>query len=158
MHAGSRALWLMPCLLASPESFAILQSCNVASSSVAFGNYNPTSLTALDGTGTVTVSCSVILAGLLASWTISLSTGTSGTYSPRRMANGAAVLAYNLYTTAARTSVWGDGNGGTSVVSDSRTLIVGNNTTQYTMYGRIPTLQDVRAGAYSDTITVAIDY
>jgi spore coat protein U-like protein len=144
--------------LSSESSWALLESCDVTATSVPFGAYDPTSSSPLDATGTITVSCSVALIGLLSSWTLALSTGNSATYTPRRLSNGAATLQYNIFTTAARSTIWGNNSGGTGVVSDSRTLLVGNNSTQYTVYGRISPHQDVRAGSYSDSIIVTINY
>ena len=145
-------------LVASPTSFALLQSCSVSASAVSFGPYDPSSSQAKTATGTVTVSCSVTLVGLFASWTLSLSPGSSATYTNRSLVNGASTLQYNLYTTPSYSTVWGNGSGATGVVSDNALLIVGNNTNTYTVYGRIPPLQDVRKGNYSDSIVVTINY
>src|SRR6266487_1298814 len=51
---------------------------------------------------------------------------------PRKMVNAGTLLNYNLYTDAARTTVWGDGTGGTVTVSGSS-----NGSTTHTVYGRI---------------------
>ena len=157
MRVEAIALALLTAL-SSESSWALLESCDVTATSVPFGTYDPTSPSPLDATGTITVSCSVALVGLLASWTLALSPGNSATYSPRRLSNGAATLQYNIFTTAAHSTVWGNGSGSTSVLSDSRLLLVGNNSAQYTVYGRISPRQDVRAGSYSDSIVVTINY
>lgn len=164
MRARSRSprLYLGLAALAaatSPSvSWALLESCTVSATTLPFGVYNPADASPTNGTGTITVSCSVILVGLLASWTLSLSPGSSGVYTTRRLSSGAATLNYNLYTTAARTTIWGNGSGSTGVVSDSRLLLVGSSSTPYTLYGRIPALQNARAGAYSDSIVVTVLY
>jgi spore coat protein U-like protein len=145
-------------LAASEESSALLQSCSVSATTVNFGTYNPLSGSAAQSTGTVTVDCQVLLIGLFVSWTVTLSTGSSGSYVARRLQSGANVLSYNLYTDAARTSVWGDGTNGTSVVSANPFLIVGSNTVNYTVYGSIPAAQDRPAGNYTDTLTVTMTY
>lgn len=145
-------------LFASPASFALLQSCSVSASGVSFGPYDPSYAQAKTATGTVNVSCSVTLIGLFASWTLSLSPGSSASYTNRTLVNGASTLQYNLFTTASYSTVWGNGSGATGVVSDNALLLVGNNTYHYTVYGRIPPLQDVRKGNYSDSIVVTINY
>jgi spore coat protein U-like protein len=124
--------------------------CGVSATPVAFGTYLPFSGSPTDNTGTVTVTC-------FGSATISieLSTGSSGSYATRQMSNGAVNLHYQLYTNAARTTVWGNGSGGTSTVSDTLTGFASRN---YTVFGRIPTLQGVKPGAYVDTITVTVSY
>src|SRR5262245_23488414 len=112
MRGGSRAFarWLAPAcglvtIAASPVSSA---GCNVSATALPFGAYNPASAGPADATGTVTVTCNVLVA-LGLSWTVKMSRGTSATYSPRTLSNGAATLSYNIYTTSARTTVWGDG-------------------------------------------------
>jgi spore coat protein U-like protein len=136
---------------------ALAAGCSVAATAVNFGTYNPLSGTPDDAAGTVTFSCD-LLVGLFMSWTVSLSTGNSGSYSPRLLNKGVSTLSYNLYTSAARSSVWGDGTGVTSVVSDQRTLVIGSNTYNYPVYGRIPIGQDAAAGSYTDTIVVTVNY
>jgi spore coat protein U-like protein len=142
---------------ASVSGSAQALSCSVAATAVNFGIYNPSSGIPDDATGSVTVTCDVTVA-LLASWTIALSAGNGGGYAPRLLSSGAGTLSYNLYTSAAHWSVWRDGSGTTMLVSDQRTLIVGSNISNYTVYGRIPAGQDAAAGAYLDTIVVTVNY
>ena len=132
-------------------------SCSVGATGVNFGVYNPLSGTPDAATGTVTVTCDVLV-GLLASWTVALNTGNSGSFVPRLLGSGSSHLTYNLYTSAAYSSIWGDGSGTTTLVSDQRTLIVGSNISSYTVYGRIPAGQDAAAGTYLDAIVVTVDY
>jgi outer membrane usher protein FimD/PapC len=67
-----------------------------------------------------------------------------------------SVAAYDLYRDAARTTIWGDGTGSTATYTQ---LSVPNNTAQnLTIYGRISAAQDVRAGTYTDSVTVTIDF
>jgi spore coat protein U-like protein len=132
-------------------------ACTVSATGLPFGAYNPANASATDAVGTVTVNCTVLVA-LNMSWTVTMSKGASSTYSPRFLANGAAHLSYNIYTTTARATVWGDGSGGTGFISDSQFLVIGTTVSHYTMYGRIPALQDVNAGAYSDSIVVTVTY
>lgn len=158
MRRASACFAAAVALTASPASFALLQSCSVSASAISFGPYDPSSSQAKTATGTVTVSCSVTLVGLLVGWTLSLSPGSSASYTNRLLVNGASTLQYNLYTTPSYSTVWGNGSGATGVVSDNVLLVVGTNTKTYTTYGRIPPLQDVRTGNYSDSIVVTINY
>ena len=134
-------------------------SCAVtpAPAAVAFGSYNPISGTADTTTGNIAVTCSALVL-FTASYVISLSTGASGSYTTRFMNLTGNHLNYNLYTQAARTTVWGDGTAGTVTVSDSYTAIGLSETRNYTVYGLLPALQAVPAGAYTDTITVTVTY
>ena len=72
-------------------------------------------------------------------------------------------LSYNLYTTLAHTTVWGDGSAGTATVSGSFTVPSGsgNSGSQVqTVYGLIGAPQNVRPGNYSTatSITVTVSY
>ena len=80
-----------------------------------------------------------------------LSTG-SGTYAARAMTSGSHQLLYNLYLDASYVTIWGDGTAGTGTLQDS------TNKNTYTIYGRIPALQNAWVGSYSDTIVVTITY
>jgi spore coat protein U domain-containing protein, fimbrial subunit CupE1/2/3/6 len=137
---------------------AVLESCAISATSVAFGSYDPLSAAPADVAGTVSMTCTVTLVAAGASWNIRLSVGGSGSYAPRRMASGGNFLNYNLYTNAGRTTVWGDGTGGTSYISGSQTLLIGNTAFNYPVYGRIPVAQDRPSGSYTDTIIVTLNY
>lgn len=123
-------------------------TCTVTATPVAFGAYLPFSAAPTDSTGTVSLHC-----GPPADVVIALSTGGSGSYASRLMASGGSHLNYQLYSNAARTTVWGDGTGGTVTVSES---VTGSETS--TVYGRIPALQGVAPGFYVDTITVTVTF
>lgn len=151
---------LLLCAALGPAKEALaLPDCTVSASSVSFGTYDVFSSTDLDAAGNVRVSCSLLgLTSLLVNYDILLSTGTAGSYAPRKMYNGTYVLAYNLYTTSGRTTVWGDGTGGTSFINDGYLLGLFTVNRDYPVYGRLPAGQDVPAGFYSDTITVTVNY
>lgn len=141
------------------QAQALLYTCGVTATSVGFGNYSPFDISPVDSTGNVRVSCSLLgLASLLVSYRIYLGTGTGGSYSPRMMYKGTAPLNYNLYTNSARTTIWGDGSGGTSYVSDGYLLGLTTVRIDYTVYARLPAEQNVAPGVYSDTITVTVEY
>jgi len=126
-------------------------SCTISTTGVGFGTYNVFTTTPLDSTGSVTYTCIGN-----ASVTIALNKGSAATFNPRRMLKGSDALNYNLYRDATRTSIWGDGTGGTTAYSNAS---VSNNTAvTVTIYGRIPAQQDIRAGSYGDTITATINF
>jgi len=131
-------------------------SCTVTTAGISFGNYDPLSQVDNGSTGTIRVFCTLILS-LAGSFTIDLSTGSSGSYSQRTLKNGASSLAYNLFSDSAYGQIWGNGTGGSTQVSQSFTslLIVDRS---FTVYGRIPAGQNVSAGAYADTIIVTVTY
>ena len=144
------ALALLVGVLHASEASA--QSCTISATSVNFGNYNVFNASNTDSTGTVTYRCNSAASNI----TVYLSTGASGSFALRQMSKGAEVLGYNLYTDAARTSVWGNGTSGTSYYF--RANPPNNQNVNVTVYGRVPAAQDVSAGTFSDTITATINF
>jgi spore coat protein U-like protein len=150
---GARVLAVLAiCLVGATDAAAQAPSCTISVLSVAFGNYNVFTATPLDSTGRVTYRCNAAAANI----SISLGKGASPTFNPRTMTKSGEALNYNLYRNAARTNIWGDGTGGTSVYT--RANPPNNNNVNVTIYGRIPAGQDVSAGAYSDTVLATINF
>jgi spore coat protein U domain-containing protein, fimbrial subunit CupE1/2/3/6 len=125
---------------------------------VAFGHYNPISATATTATGNVQVTCAA-LGIFTVAYVISMNAGNSGSFRARFMKLGSMHLNYNLYTTAAHTTIWGNGTGGTGRVRDSYTAeVIGPVRKNYTVFGLLPALQAVGVGTYSDTVIVTVTY
>ena len=136
-------------------------TCTVSATAISFGTYIPSTPGPTDNTGSVSVSCSAVLQTV--NYTVALNKGlnSGGSFANRRMKNGTSFLSYQIYTTAARTTVWGDGTGGTSTVSGSFNCGVActNIKRNHTTYGRLPASQwTASPGAHSDTITVTITF
>lgn len=155
MQPAKRRALLAAALLAAPLACAPAAACTISATGVAFGAYDPLSTTHDDSTGTVNLGCPPAVSAPI----VALSAGGAGTFSPRRMAGGAFNLDYNLYSDSGRTTIWGDGTGGTSTVTLSGgTVSAGTRNFSRTIYGRIPRLQNVGAGAYGDTITLTVTF
>ena len=133
--------------------------CSISTTGVNFGAYDPRSPAPRDGVGTIDMRCSDDIedgdenGG--GNKKIEISAGASGSFAARRMQSGADGLDYNLYTSPTRTSVWGDGNNGTDSVKVRPTK---HETISTSVYGRIPAGQNVRAGTYTDTLIVSIEF
>lgn len=154
MLAGTLLLVPSPAKAAcAPLSFC---SCTVTATSVSFGNYTVVNASPTDSTGSIRVGCTLLVA-LAGSFTVDLSTGSSGTYTQRTLHNGASVLDYNLYTDVARTQILGNGSGGSFRITRNFTALLSVDQTM-TVYGRIRSSQNVPAGSYSDTIIVTVTY
>jgi spore coat protein U-like protein len=157
-------LWSLPaglvCALAGSPAFAIGESCSVTATALAFGNFAPLSGTVLNAMSTITVTCVCPILCLGINYTVAVSTGGSGTFSPRRMSAGTPTLAYNGYTTAARTTIWGDGTGSTAVQARCRLVgAIGSSWVEpITFYGRIPVNTAAIPGSYMDTLNVTVTY
>ena len=134
-----------------PVTATVLKACIVTANPLAFGNYDPTASTALDGSTTLSVLCTVGT-----SFTVGLNTGTASgaTVTTRRMTSGANTLGYGLYQEAARTNHWGNTPGTDTPLATTAPVL----PSTLTVYGRIPASQNVPAASYTDTITVTVNY
>jgi spore coat protein U-like protein len=142
---------------------AVAADCSISTAGVAFGTYDPTVATPNDSTGDLMVVCSHVSGGgERVSYTVALSTGSSGSYAQRLLLAGTGTLAYNLFDSATRTQIWGNGLGGTSLASGSLTVGpgVGNDVREasHPIYGRIPAQQSAAIGDYTDTIVVTLTF
>ena len=134
-------------------SATVTANCNVSTTALSFGNVDVTSGSNVDGTSTIDVTCTN---GTGWTATADAGAGTGATLTTRKMANGAELLNYVLYTDSARTTIWGDGVGGTTAT------LTGTGTgsaQQSTIYGQVPSGQtSLPAGSYADTVTVTVTY
>ena len=136
-------------------------ACGVRASPVQFGAYNAFNNTPTDSIGSIEVNCSVSTPTVSLTYEIRLSTGDSGSFSPRRLAGPTGGhLSYNLYSDASRNQVWGDGSGSTTSVSGGfSVLLPSNNIAEHPVYARVDEGQlGADSGNYSDTIQVTIIY
>lgn len=132
-------------------SATVQTACILSTTSLAFGNYDPTSSTDTDATATLTITCTTGT-----SFTVGLNAGTTAgtTVTTRKMANGANRLSYALYSNSGRTTNWGN----TSGTDTPAAITATSSASTMTVYGRVTALQNVPAGAYSDTVTVTVNY
>ena len=123
-------------------------ACTLHVTGVNFGSYDVFSKAALDSTGNIDVNCP---SGVGYSMAL---TADAGTHTQRVMGSGAHRFNYNLYTTADHAVVWGDATSGTARVNGTGIGVSVNHG----IYGRIPALQNVHPGSYSDTIAIMINF
>lgn len=135
--------------------------CAVSSNGLAFGAYTPLTFASslvsstVDSMATVSVNCD--LASGLLGYTLKLGPSQAGnSINPRYLANasGGDPMAFNVYTDASYSAVWGDGSTG-SIITHG--LL--NGTFQHTVYGRVPAGQStLKAGSYSGSMTITVTY
>ena len=144
----------------APAGAARAETCTVSATMVAFGSYDPLAGAPLNTAGTVSVTCISGPPPPRVDYDILLSTGQASSYGPRAMTNGVSQLNYNLYTDSARTQRWGDGGGGTSIISVRFNVSPpgSSQTDNYPVYGRIFAGQNVTTGTYLDSITVTVNF
>jgi spore coat protein U-like protein len=119
---------------------------------VAFGGYDVFGASPVDSAGSLTFVCYGV--GGSDTIVIELSRGNASSFSPRQLVHSTSTLAYNLYLDAARTSVWGDGTGGTSRYGP--TTPPSGSAVTVSIFGRVPAGQNVSVGSYGDTIVATI--
>jgi spore coat protein U-like protein len=133
----------------------VQSTCSATAAALAFPNYTP-------GTGTLTGNTNIsVKCTKNTPFTVALNAGstTGDAFAQRLMASGANTLQYNLYTTAALATIFGDGNAGTGTVGGTGTGVA--TAVAVTVFGQLPdnaTNQAAIPGAYSDTITVTVTY
>ena len=142
--------WVVACAVLglAPRAEA---ACTVSASGVSFGSYSVYAAGAATSTGTVTYSCGSKDRNI----EIDLSAGSSGSFTTRTLKQGTDALNYNLYTDPALTKIWGDGTGGTDTYTKVNPA---NGDVNVIIYGRVPPQQDVRVGAYTDSIVATINF
>jgi spore coat protein U-like protein len=136
-------------------SATLVDTCLISATSLIFPAYVPAAGT-ITATSTISLRCTNGV-----QYGVGLSAGgTSGTsYAQRLLADGAHTLQYNIYTSNAYSSVWGDGSGSTQIVTGNAAGFAAPIT--LTAYGEIPdsaTNQAAIPGTYSDTIVVVLTY
>jgi spore coat protein U-like protein len=130
----------------------VTANCTISTTALAFGNVDTISGSNVDATGGLSITCTN---GTAWTATAGVGAGSGASFTNRKMTSGANLLNYNIYTTTARTTVWGSGAGGTGTITGTGTGIV----QAVTVYGRIASGQtSVPAGAYADTVAVTVTY
>lgn len=155
---------LLMVLLLLPFAVKATGTCSVSASGVAFGSYDVFNPLPTDTTGTVLINCidDGVPGGLNIDVAVSLSpSATSGLIANRQMAmvGGTDRLNYNLFRDAACTLVWGETPGlDDFIIPKVRVPKKGSITLTpaVTLYGRIPSGQDVTAGNYTDSVVLTI--
>jgi len=151
VRSWARAVVLLCCLLGAAGAADAACTVTVVAG-VTFGTYDVFSPSPLDTTGYISYHCDQ---GHNYTMRISLTRGSSATYTARTLRFGTDALQYNIFLNPTRTLIWGDESEGTSVFTDSGLTL---NRDNLPVYARMKAGQDARPGAYSDSVTVVIDF
>ncbi len=140
-------------------SATVSPNCTISTSALAFGTYDPLSASALNGTGSVTITCVRNTAA-----TIGLGNGANFAAATRNMNAAGTLLAYSLYQppstvpgaacSYASPTAWGNSGAGlfTPTAAPDKTARA------YNVCGQIAAGQDVGAGAYTDTVVATVNF
>jgi spore coat protein U-like protein len=133
-------------------SLAITAQCVINSTTLM--NFNSGTIGVLnannDTTGTLKVVCTNTTP-----FDIGLDGGTSsgGSVAQRLLINSGNTINYNLYTSNAFSTIWGN------TVHTDTVASTGTGTEQtFTIYGRVPSQATPAPGTYTDLVTVTITY
>lgn len=148
-------------LWAGVDDALALAICSVSvTNPLTFGAYHPS--VASTDTGTTAVSCIGIGLGESLGYTVSL--GASG-YGPgdristrylNNTTNGGDYMAYNVYTDAGYSTVWGNGTTG-GVFSGSFSFLI--TYREHTFHGKVPPGQfTLLVGAFYENLIVTLTY
>lgn len=133
-------------------SASIVADCNLSATNLVFGTYDAASGSPLDAASSISVYCSNGLA-----YDVALNVGSGGgTFATRTLVSGGNTLNFNLFSNAARSSIWGDGTGSTATVSGTGAGLL--TATTHSVYGRVASGQDRAIGSYASTITVTVTF
>ena len=130
----------------------VASNCLVTAAPLAFTDYDASGT--VDGSADLSVRCSNATL-----YTIKLGGGTNGNIAQRLLKSGSNVLQYNLFTSAARTTIWGD-TVGTTVGGTGRGMSI-NKANTHTVFGTIANSdanQDAPVGLYTDAVAVTVEY
>lgn len=134
-------------------SAQVVSNCNFSGGSVTltFGTYDPIGANAtanLDATTTFDIRCTKGTTAIL-----SMNNGINADGAQRRLTDSnSSYLNYQIYTDAARSTIWNLSNTVTYLAQNSSPATV-------SVYGQIPAGQsDITAGNYTDTVTITANY
>lgn len=134
-------------------SAAVAKACTIDAADLDMGTWDGTGN--LNGASTITVRCTNGTG-----YDVSLDPGQNAANSAdRKLSSGTDLLAYNLYTDAARTQIWDDVSG-TNKATGTGTGMAKANEQDIRVYARVQLadLQAAKPGSYTDSVTATITY
>jgi len=131
----------------------VASNCLVTAAPLAFTDYDAS--TTVDGSADLSVRCSNGTP-----YTIKLGDGANGNIAQRLLKSGTNVLEYNLFTNAARGTIWGDTAGVNTVggIGQGMSLAKANTHTVYGTIANSAANQDAPVGLYTDSVAVTVEY
>ena len=137
-------------------------NCSVVSATLSFGQYDGLSVSPRLASGVVRVSCTKdpVLTLEILTLTLQLLPSTTSSNGLRVIGAGASTLPFDIYIDLLRTQRWGDGTQGTFTISGSTTLTTAlpSTTTDFPVYGRVPSGVSTPSGSYSGLFNINLTY
>ncbi len=138
-------------------NMTVASSCTTSATAISFGTQT---IIDMSGTlnettpGVITVTCTN---GEDYAIELGVGAGSGATFASRKMTGGpggTATINYTLYTSSARTTVWGDGTASTGTVTGTGT----GDPQNINVHAQVPQQNNVGVGSYTDTVTVTVNY
>jgi spore coat protein U-like protein len=130
----------------------VASNCVVTAAPLAFTDYDASA--PVDGSADLSVRCSNGTP-----YVIKLGDGANGTIAQRLLKSGTNVLEYNLFTSLARTTIWGNTVGATvGGTGQGMSLLKANTHTVYGTIANSDANQDAPVGLYTDSVAVTVEY
>jgi len=140
--------------LSAPMPVRAAVTCSVSGGPLSFGALVTVGeLAAANASAQIELSCAPVAGvGGTIHYTIALLAG--GTLN-----HGSTSMGYRLYSDVARTNSWGDGSGGTSVITGTVTVPnTGPATARHGVYGEAEPNRGLVAGAYIESVVIVVEY
>jgi len=135
---------------------SVSDNCIISTADVAFGAYDPivtNAVAPLNGTGTVTITCTTGASAVVTLGQGANDSGGSAADPARRMTDGTDFLSYTLFTDTGRTVEWGD-TAGTGVADTGD-----GAASAHTVYGSVaPGQTGAPAGSYADVVVATVTF
>jgi spore coat protein U-like protein len=131
----------------------VIVNCRLVVPPLSFGTYDPlvaNSAQPADASATVSVTCTRNTSAAL-SFDFGLHPAGSGDRSMK--GPGPETLRYQIYRDSAHSQVWGQGGEAMRMLSKGIA-----QPEQFTVFGRIPSRQEIEPGLYNDVLTAAVDF
>lgn len=125
------------------------QTCTASLGTLDFGNYSPVSGGAGAVSSTINISCSGLGLATAVRACLSIGTGNGGaTVGPRKLANGATQLNFELSPNSGGSPPWGARGTANALIQVDFNALLGNGSTTVPIYASLPAGQNVAAGVY----------
>lgn len=134
----------------------VINNCVISSSNIVFGNYDPTSATAVTAQGGVSATCTMgDVVSVALDQGLNPTAGSTAAVPARQMISGVNTLPYHIYTTSGGTTEWGTGSSNQPASQTSASV---DTPLNFTTYGSLPAGTNVPSGSYTDSVIATVTY
>lgn len=134
----------------------VINNCIISSTNIAFGNYDPTSGTAVTAQGSVSATCTMgDIVSVALGQGLNPAAGSTAAVPARQMISGVNKLPYHIYIASSGTTEWGTGGPNQPASQTSASVLT---PLVFTTYGSLPAGTNVPSGSYADSVIATVTY